>query len=358
MPSLVGGGRKAGATAGRSTSSEDTAGDKPASILKGPAKRKSPMSKGADTVMAEVGTPKNRGPSKNARPQGTSPMAQEKAQQEDDLEVTSLTLDIDDDGDKSGTDEDQGSIGKLISSTRKELFGSALKEATDRASRTRSWRPITSKDTPAQAERGGKGATFAAETIFHERSSTPTEGIKAAAGTQDCVVCMRFKLQPCDVQETLIGLLAHCLAVLHERDKAACILNRKKLLEAKRVSDLPRDFTDFYDEWGLWDKDIKMFLNTIKKKGQRSFTALFYFRCSGDPLFAKTLLKMAKQSQHKGTVAIELKPCQHLDTTRDIIFFNLPFCDATGLRDYIRTALTDEKSSLIHKYPTKFPRKD
>jgi hypothetical protein len=171
---------------------------------------------------------------------------------------------------------------------------------------------------------------------------------------------MRFKLQPCDVQETLVGLLAHCLAVLQERDKTACILNRKKSLEARRVSDLPRDFTDFYDDWGLWDEDIKMFLNTIKEKGQRSFTASFYFRCSGDPeaLFAKTLLKMAKQTHHKGTVSIELKPCQHLDTTRDILFFNLPFCDARGLRDYLCTALTAEKSRLIHKYPKKFPRKD
>ena len=58
-----------------------------------------------------------------------------------------------------------------------------------------------------------------------------------------------------------------------------------------------------------------MFLNTIKEKGQRSFTSLFYFHCSGNPeaLFAKTLLKMAKQSDHKGTVMIELKPCQHLN---------------------------------------------
>jgi len=67
---------------------------------------------------------------------------------------------------------------------------------------------------------------------------------------------------------------------------------------------------------------------------------------------------MAKQSQHKGTVSMERKPCQHLDTTRDIIFFNLPFCDAIGLWDYLRAALTAEKSRLIHKYPNKFPRKD
>ena len=94
-----------------------------------------------------------------------------------------------------------------------------------------------------------------------------------------------------------------------------------------------------------------MFLNTIKDKGQRTFQASFYFRCSGDPdaLFAKTLLKMAKQSQHKGTISIERKPCQHLDTTRDIIFFNLPFCDAVGLRDYLKAALTAKKSRLIHQ---------
>jgi hypothetical protein len=73
---------------------------------------------------------------------------------------------------------------------------------------------------------------------------------------------------------------------------------QEKDFRGKKGSDLPRDFTDFYDEWGLWEEDIKMFLNTIKYKEQRTFTTSFYFRCSGDPttLFAKTLLKMAKQS--------------------------------------------------------------
>ena len=166
---------------------------------------------------------------------------------------------------------------------------------------------------------------------------------------------MRFKLQPCDVQETLVGLVTHCLSVLQERDKLSCILNRKKTLEAKRVNDLPRDFTDLYDEWGLWEEDIKMFLNTIKNKGQRTFTVSFYFCCSGDPaaLFAKTLLKMAKQSQHKSMVSIELKPCQYLDTTRDIIFFNLPFCDVVGLQD--KKALICEKVNSSTDTPRDFP---
>ncbi len=278
-------------------------------------------------------------------------------------------MNLDNNKDASGTDDDQDSIAKAISSTRKELFGSAKgraiegkvnKGATETVHHTKTWRPIIPRDTPAQAEGGGRGATFAAETIFHEQSLTPTDCTKIASKHHKCVVHMHFKLQPSDVQETLVGLLAHCLAVLQERDKSACILSRLKSLEAKRMTNLPCNFTDFYDEWGLWEENIKMFLNTIKDKGQRYFTALFYFRSSVNPevLFAKTLLKMAKQSQHKGTVLIELKPCQYLDTTCDIIFFNLPFCDAVGLWDYIRNALTAEKSCLVHRYPMKFPHKE
>ena len=80
-------------------------------------------------------------------------MAQDKAQLEDDLNVTPLDLTIDDDGHESSTDDDQDSMSRLISSTRNELFGPALKEDTDKACHTRSWWPRrTSKDTPAQME--------------------------------------------------------------------------------------------------------------------------------------------------------------------------------------------------------------
>jgi hypothetical protein len=72
---------------------------------------------------------------------------------------------------------------------------------------------------------------------------------------------------------------------------------------------------------------VQAFLNRIPADKSRSFTGSFYFRCQWDPaqLFKKTLLKMASQKKHKGTIAIKLKPCQHLDTSQDIIFFNLPF---------------------------------
>jgi hypothetical protein len=237
---------------------------------------------------------------------------------DDNLDIQPLELEIDGNGGASAEEDDQDSIARAISSTRKELFASTSSKSLSKSSgAATAWRPINPRDTPAQDVDASKGATFAAKTVFHEHSSTPTDGDKTTSRKNDCMVRIRFKLQPCNVQETLIGLLAHCLLVLQERDKSACVLNRRKTLEARRVSDLPRDFTGFYDEWGLWEEDIRMFLNTIKDKGQRTFQASFYFRCSGDPdaLFAKTLLKMAKQSQHKGTVSIERKPCQHLDTT-------------------------------------------
>ncbi len=101
-----------------------------------------------------------------------------------------------------------------------------------------------------------------------------------------------------------------------------------------------------------------MFLNTIREKGQLAFTASFYFWSNVKPkvFFEKTLLKMAKQSKLKGMVVIEVEPCQYLDTTWEIMFFNLPYCDAVGLRDYIHKALVAKKSHLIHQYPKKFPR--
>ncbi len=72
-------------------------------------------------------------------------------------------------------------------------------------------------------------------------------------------------------------------------------------------------------------------------------------------LLEKTSLKMATQTKIKGTMMVEMKPCQCLDTTRDIIFFNLPFCNAIVLRDFIPRALTKQKSALIKCHPLKYP---
>jgi hypothetical protein len=55
-------------------------------------------------------------------------------------------------------------------------------------------------------------------------------------------------------------------------------------------------------------------------------------------------------------IVIELKPCQHLDTTRGIIFFNLPFCSNKGLCNILRKAMRNQKSALIKRHPSKYPR--
>ncbi len=201
---------------------------------------------------------------------------------------------------------------------------------------------------------GGKtGTSFARGTVFNKKPPPDKDGAeKKTTKNHKCVVRLWFKVLhgSTDVQEIMVGLLDYCLMTLQEQDKTACILNRKKTLKAQRVGELPCNFTNFDDDWGMWDEDIKMFLNTIREKGQQAFIASFYFQRNVEPnvSFEKTLLKMAKQSKHKGTVVIEVKPCQYLDTTWEIMFFNLPYCNAVGLQDYICKALVAKKSRLIH----------
>jgi hypothetical protein len=88
------------------------------------------------------------------------------------------------------------------------------------------------------------------------------------------------------------------------------------------------------------------------------FLGSFNFRSKWDPaaLLEKTSLKMAAQTKIKGAITVEMKPRQCLDTAQDIIFFNLLFCNATGLRDFICKALTKQKLALIHCHPLKYPR--
>jgi hypothetical protein len=57
-----------------------------------------------------------------------------------------------------------------------------------------------------------------------------------------------------DIPESIKGMINFSLSILHERDKKACYLNRKKSLEASKATDFPKDFTDFYDDLGVWDE--------------------------------------------------------------------------------------------------------
>ncbi len=151
-------------------------------------------------------------------------------------------------------------------------------------------------------------------------------------------------------------MMDHCLSILHERNKNARFVNKKKSLEVYKATDFPRNFTDFYDKWGKRDETVHTFLNIILADKSRSFTGSFYFRCKWDPakLFEKTLIKMVSQKKCKGTIAIELKPCQHLDTTIGIIFFNLSFCSNKGLRHTLCKAMCNQKSALIKRHPPRY----
>ncbi len=93
-----------------------------------------------------------------------------------------------------------------------------------------------------------------------------------------------------DIQETVLGLMYNCLTVLKEQDKTACLVNDKKSLTAHKLTDFPRNFTDFHDDWGVWDMPVKSFLNTIPAGRGQSFTGSFYFRNTWEPekLFDKS----------------------------------------------------------------------
>ena len=67
---------------------------------------------------------------------------------------------------------------------------------------------------------------------------------------KEVVAQVRIKILPGaeDIQETVLGLMHHCLTVLKEQDKTACFVNANKSLTAHKLTDFPKDFTDFYDD--------------------------------------------------------------------------------------------------------------
>ncbi len=86
----------------------------------------------------------------------------------------------------------------------------------------------------------------------------------------------------------------------------ACLADAAKSLEARKLTVFPHDFTDFLDDWGIWDEPMKSFLNMMPKDKGRFFTGSFYFHSKWEPekLFEKTLLKMATAKKLKGLIII------------------------------------------------------
>ncbi len=161
-------------------------------------------------------------------------------------------------------------------STRKTLFERPPptdKDQTVTTTQSRKWVTIkksgsnTNKDTGTLG-RGRKAVFFVADTNFATREIPPvkkTPAKEAATKLKDCVVKLRLKIfhSVNNIQELVLGIMDYCLSILHEHDKKARFVNKKKSLEAYKVTDLPCDFTDFYDKWGEWDETVRAFLNTI-----------------------------------------------------------------------------------------------
>ena len=299
----------------------------------------------------------------------------------DDSSLGRQTTDADSSTKSDPKDLDSGSkpdsLADAITSARKELFkvSSPAEDADDAitlaTSKSRKWKPIKQYEKTADSTTDSgnpvvdltgpgsnrRGTTFATNTNFKERkktaaATTPGPGKAGKATKEDelkevvAQVCIKILPGAKDIQETVLGLMHHCLTVLKERDKTACFVNANKSLTAHKLTDFPRDFTDFHDDWDVWDKPMKSFLNTIPAGRGRSFTGSFYFRSTWEPekLFEKALLKMAAVAKLKGSIAIAVKACQCLNTERAVIFFNVPFCSATSLRDTLRKAMVKQKS--------------
>jgi hypothetical protein len=133
------------------------------------------------------------------------------------------------------------------------------------------------EDTQAS---GVKGTKFAEGTRFVEKvlvaRKTPGKDTKL----NDCVVWIKIKLtgEHKNIPESIMGMINHSLSILQERDKKVCYLNRTKSLEASQATDFLKDFTDFYDDWGVWDECIKAFANNIPANRSRLFSVSFNFR--------------------------------------------------------------------------------
>jgi hypothetical protein len=160
-----------------------------------------------------------------------------------------------------------------------------------------------------------------------------------------------------EVHGAILALLDHCLITLQERDKSARLLSRDKFEEAFWAKDLPQDFTDCYNKWGLWKERTQLFLNTIPKGKSRAFLALLWFKSYWllETLFKKMLLKMAGQKKLKGQIWLNSN-LANTYTTREITFFQVSNCNAIGLQDTLHRAMTNNKSGMIQKSSTKYPR--
>jgi hypothetical protein len=248
----------------------------------------------------------NRPALKAPRPKGSLPMARDDASLElEDMELhtgeeESKAKSNPKSDNKAGSgergEEDDTSIGRAIASMKKDLFKvdrtsmPGGNKIHGEASKSRKWKPIlrvAATSTPQEdgQSSGKKGAKFAEGTQFIERVTTAKKTPGKDTKMNNCIVRIKIKLMGGhkDIPESIMGMINLSLSIPHEQDKKACYLNRKKSLAASKATDFPKDFTDFYDDWGVWDERIKAFANNIPAAKSRLFSVLFNFRSKWDP---------------------------------------------------------------------------
>jgi hypothetical protein len=156
----------------------------------------------------------------------------------------------------------EDSLSNMIASAQKTLFSTPLAQdnndnkITMAKSRSKNWVPIkaaertntrTAKKTASTAPSSScKGATFAVGTNFREQEAptakkTPAKKEETTAMMKECIAQVHVKILAgvADIQETVMGLLGHCLVILQERNKTACSVNVAKTLEAHKLTDFP-----------------------------------------------------------------------------------------------------------------------
>jgi hypothetical protein len=205
-----------------------------------------------------------------------------------------MTIDVDSTAkcDLKELDEDSQGVNGLsnqIASARKALFKSASGSGDEQiVTTTRSRKLVPIKKTGGVQDDSGvsgiacKAESFVEGTNFNARDAplekkTPTKD--SASKRNKCMVKVHLKVLHSmnNVQKTVLGMLDHCLAILHKQDKKACFVNKKRTLEAYKATDFPWDFTDFYNKWGKWDESVQVFLNTNLSGKSFSFTGSFNF---------------------------------------------------------------------------------
>jgi hypothetical protein len=243
-----------------------------------------------------------RPPSKISRPQGTSPMARvgdsvelvdmeaHKGEEEESMAKSNPRSTDDDTG---GDKVEQDSFGRAIAGVKKDLFkADGLSGVSNQgvAATSRRWKLIPKAATASAPHKdsqpsGTKGTKFADGTRFLEKVSAAKKTPGKDTKMNNCIVRIKIKLtgRHKDIPESIMEMINDSLAILHERDKKECYLNRMKFLEASKATNFPKDFTDFYDDWGVWDECIKAFANNIPANRSRSFLVSFNFRSKWDP---------------------------------------------------------------------------